>query len=205
MRRASDANRRQWHHRRRDAEPIVIRRAHPRLDASRNERHRRPGHARARANRIPVLLLTPRDHIDDKVMGLDQGRTTTSQSPLPWQSCQHAFGRSCVELKLRSLSTGRWRLHGSMPPVLLRRVVTVLDLRLPRVSSKSTAARLPLSGATILEPPFTSRYRCRKLNESRCAHHRSSHDAHADRDPRAAAVKGWYLGEVRDEIDRRAH
>jgi two-component system, OmpR family, copper resistance phosphate regulon response regulator CusR len=28
---------------------------------------------RARANRIPVLLLTARDHIDDRVMGLDQG------------------------------------------------------------------------------------------------------------------------------------
>jgi DNA-binding response OmpR family regulator len=28
---------------------------------------------RARANRIPVLLLTARDHIDDRVLGLDQG------------------------------------------------------------------------------------------------------------------------------------
>ncbi|HEU5137992.1 MAG TPA: response regulator transcription factor [Steroidobacteraceae bacterium] len=29
--------------------------------------------ARARANRIPVLLLTARDHVDDRVTGLDRG------------------------------------------------------------------------------------------------------------------------------------
>lgn len=29
--------------------------------------------ARARSNRIPVLLLTARDHVDDRVTGLDQG------------------------------------------------------------------------------------------------------------------------------------
>lgn len=29
--------------------------------------------ARSRANRVPVLLLTSRDHVDDRVTGLDQG------------------------------------------------------------------------------------------------------------------------------------
>src|SRR5205814_7310855 len=38
----------------------------------------------------PVLMLTARGEIEDRIEGLDTGQTTTCSSPLPSTSCSHA-------------------------------------------------------------------------------------------------------------------
>ena len=44
---------------------------------------------------LPVIMLTARDSVVDKVSGLDSGRTTISPSPSPSRSCWPASGRPC--------------------------------------------------------------------------------------------------------------
>ena len=44
---------------------------------------------RARGVSTPVLMLTARAEINDRILGLDCGADVTCQSPLPWGSCWH--------------------------------------------------------------------------------------------------------------------
>lgn len=44
----------------------------------------------------PVLMLTARDKVEDRVQGLKGGRTTISSSRSPLPNCSHASRRCCV-------------------------------------------------------------------------------------------------------------
>jgi two-component system response regulator MprA len=45
---------------------------------------------RAAGNEVPILMLTARDSVDDRVAGLEAGPTTTSSSRSPCASCSRA-------------------------------------------------------------------------------------------------------------------
>jgi two-component system OmpR family response regulator len=52
---------------------------------------------RAKGSTVPILMLTARDAIDDRVRGLDAGaRTTTSSNPSPSRSCRRASAPSAA-------------------------------------------------------------------------------------------------------------
>ncbi len=57
-----------------------------------------------RESAMPVIMLTARDTVVDKVSGLDMGRTTTLPSPLPSRSCWPASGRPCASAPPRPRS-----------------------------------------------------------------------------------------------------
>lgn len=66
-----------------------------------------------REKQTPVILLTARDAVMDKVTGLDTGAEITSPSPLPLRSCWHVSARRCAARQPRLLPIccgwGRWR------------------------------------------------------------------------------------------------
>lgn len=66
-----------------------------------------------RESAMPVIMLTARDTVVDKVSGLDMGRTTTLPSPLPSRSCWPASGRPCASAPPRPRS----RPGACSPPV----------------------------------------------------------------------------------------
>jgi two-component system, OmpR family, response regulator len=49
---------------------------------------------RAEGRWAPVLMLTARDAVPDRIRGLDAGADTTSPSRSPWPSCSRGSGRS---------------------------------------------------------------------------------------------------------------
>ena len=51
---------------------------------------------RKRGQDLPVLLLTARTDVADRVKGLNLGRTITSLSRSNWMSWKRAFGRCCA-------------------------------------------------------------------------------------------------------------
>ena len=51
---------------------------------------------RSRGNRTPILMLTARDLIDDRVAGLDAGADDYLIKPFALRSCGPGFGLCCV-------------------------------------------------------------------------------------------------------------
>ena len=51
---------------------------------------------RARGSKTPVLLLTARDAVEDRVLGLESGADDYLSSRLPLPNCSRAFGRCCA-------------------------------------------------------------------------------------------------------------
>jgi CheY-like chemotaxis protein len=69
---------------------------------------------------MPVLFLTAKDSVDDRVKGLELGPTTIWSNPSPSRSCWLAFARSCAggqEQGSRCLACGR---PGTGPPAPAR-------------------------------------------------------------------------------------
>ena len=50
---------------------------------------------RSQGRHMPVLFLTARDQVEDRVKGLELAPTTTWSSPFPFQNCWHGFARFC--------------------------------------------------------------------------------------------------------------
>jgi CheY-like chemotaxis protein len=65
---------------------------------------------RTRGDRTPILMLTARDLVDDRVAGLAPARTTIWSSRSPWPSCVPGCARlSAAMLSTRSYSaTATW-------------------------------------------------------------------------------------------------
>jgi Response regulators consisting of a CheY-like receiver domain and a winged-helix DNA-binding domain len=57
---------------------------------------------RRQGNRIPILLLTARDAVGDRVEGLDAAPTTTCRSRTTSRSCSRGCARSCAARSRRS-------------------------------------------------------------------------------------------------------
>lgn len=49
----------------------------------------------------PILMLTARDTVGDRVTGLDAGPTTTWSSPSSWTNCSPASVRCCGAARMR--------------------------------------------------------------------------------------------------------
>lgn len=65
---------------------------------------------RKRGQDLPVLLLTARTDVADRVKGLNLGRTITSPSRSNWTSWKRVFGRCCAAAsapRSRRCSTAR--------------------------------------------------------------------------------------------------
>ena len=56
---------------------------------------------RRKNDSTPVLLLTAKDSIEDRVQGLDAGANDYLVKPLPWRSCWRGSGCSCAGRRRR--------------------------------------------------------------------------------------------------------
>jgi DNA-binding response OmpR family regulator len=68
---------------------------------------------RKRGIQTPIFVLTAKDTVEDRVIGLDQARTITSRSRSHSPSCSRASGRCCagagwIRSSSCSTRTSRW-------------------------------------------------------------------------------------------------